>query len=225
MRVKTLCFGMLGLAGFAISTTAMADEPPETTPPAAAPTETPPPTATTTAAPMAASGSKMRLGLNVVPMPFLGKIKSNFGGTDTSLDAAVAFGVMPVFDYSITSNFFVGFGPMYTFNVKPKDAMGSAAKELDLMLRVGGGVPVAEKVQIYGYLSPGYSIIWPSMGNKPKGFVAGAHAGGMMDITSSVFVNVEVGYQMGFQKVAFGNADVDSKTNYFQIGLGGGMRL
>ncbi len=183
--------------------------------------ETPPPTATTTAPEAAHSDSKMRIALNVVPMPFLGKLKASGGGIDVSTDAAFAFGVMPIFDYALNSNFFVGLGPMYTFNVKGKDGSGDAAKEIDIMLRVGGGAPVADKVQVYGYLSPGYSIISPPQGDSPKGFVVGAHAGGMMDITPSAFVNAELGYQMGFQSVSGG----DLKTSFFQIGLGGGMHI
>ncbi len=184
-------------------------------------TETPPATATTTAPEAARSESKMRIALDVVPMPFLGKLKASAGGIDISSDAAFAFGVMPIFDYSINSNFFVGIGPMYTFNVKGKDSSGDAAKEIDIMLRVGGGAPVADKVQVYGYLSPGYSIISPPQGDSPKGFVVGAHAGGMMDVTPSAFVNAEVGYQMGFQSVS----GVDLKTSFLQIGLGAGMHI
>ena len=89
------------------------------------------------------------------------------------------------------------------------------------MLRVGAGAPVAEKMQVYGYLSPGYSIVSPPQGDSPKGFVIGAHAGGMMDITPSAFVNAELGYQMGFQSVS----GADFKTSFFQIGLGAGMHI
>ncbi len=184
-------------------------------------TEAPPPTATTTAPEAARPDSKMRIALNVVPMPFLGKLKASGGGIDISSDAAFAFGVMPIFDYSINPNFFVGLGPMYTFNVKGKDSTGDAAKEIDIMLRVGGGTPVADKVQVYGYLSPGYSIISPPTGDSAKGFVVGAHAGGMMDVTPTAFVNAELGYQMGFQSVS----GFDFRTSFFQIGLGAGMHL
>ena len=163
----------------------------------------------------------MRIGLNVVPMPFLGKLSASVGGISASTDAAFAFGVMPVFDYALNSTFFVGFGPMYTFNVKGKDSMGDAAEGIDLMLRVGGGAPVADRIQVYGYLSPGYSVVSVPQGDSPKGLVVGAHAGGMMDITPSAFVNAELGYQMGFQSVSGANF----KTSFFQIGLGAGMHI
>jgi hypothetical protein len=218
MRTKTCwavaCASVVTVA----SMNAMAADP---APGSSASGETPPATATTNAPAAAPSDSKMRIGLNVVPMPFLGKLSASVAGISASTDAAFAFGVMPVFDYALNSTFFVGLGPMYTFNVKGKDSMGDAAKEIDIMLRVGGGAPVAEKIQVYGYLSPGYSIVSVPQGDSPKGFVVGAHAGGMMDITPSAFVNAELGYQMGFQSVS----GADFKTSFFQIGLGAGMHI
>ena len=225
MRDKTLCSVMLCVAGLFMSSMARADAP---TAPAAA-TANPDPAAappTTTATVGAAGGaeSKMRLGLTLIPMPF-GSLKTNALGPDISTDTAFAFGIMPVFDYLVLPNFFVGFAPSYTLNVKSKDATGDAAKELDLMVRIGGGLPVAEKIGVYGYLSPGYSILFPPEGDKPKGLMLGFHAGGMMDVAPNVFVNAELGYQLGFQKVTFQGTDIDLKSNHFQIGLGVGMRL
>jgi hypothetical protein len=232
MRVKTLCSVMLGMTGLALSMTAQAQDAPAGgtpaegaaaagAPPAAPAPEAPPPTATATVAAAGAPASTMRIAINVVPMPFLGKLKASAGGADFTADAAVAFGIMPVFDYLVSPNFFVGVAPMDTLNVKGKDGNGDAAKEIDLMLRIGGGAPVSEKAQIYGYVSPGYSIIQPPSGDSPKGFTVGAHVGGMMDLTSAVFVNLEVGYQLGLQKVD----GVDFQTRFFQVGLGAGMHI
>jgi hypothetical protein len=214
MQVKTLCSLMLGVAATVASLNANAQGTPEAAP-AGEPAGT-----TSAAASAGMPESKMRVGLNLVPMP-IGTLKA----INTSFDAAFAFGLAAFFDYSITPNFFVGVAPQYIFNVKPKDGMADASKELDLQLRLGGGAPVAEKIQLYGYLSPGYGIIMPSMGNNPKGLMLGIHAGGMMDVSPTVFVAAEVGYQVGFQKVDFGGTSVDSKSNFLQIGLGGGLRL
>jgi hypothetical protein len=214
MQVKTICSLMLGAAVMVASLTANAQGTPE-----AAPTGEPAGT-TSAAATAGMPNSKMRVGLNLVPMPF-GTLKANVGGADFSADTAFAFGVAAFFDYSITPNIFIGVGPQYILNVKGKDADGSAAKELDLQLRLGGGAPVAEKIQIYGYLSPGYGIIMPPEGDSAKGLMLGIHAGGMMDVSPTVFVAAELGYQLGFQKVN----STDLKSNFFQIGLGGGLRL
>ena len=51
--------------------------------------------------------------------------------------------------------------------------------------------------------------------------MVGLHAGAMYDVASNLFVNGQVGYQLGFQKLS----DVDLKSNFLQIGLGVGMRL
>ena len=158
----------------------------------------------------------MRLGVTLMPMPL-----GSLGGGGASVDSAIAFGVMPVFDYLVLPNVFVGAAPSYTFNVKAKDAMGDSSSQLDLLLRVGYGLPVNEKLGLYGYASPGYSIISPPEGPSAKGLVVGLHAGAMFDVASNLFLNGQIGYQLGFQKVS----DVDSKSNFLQIGLGVGMRL
>jgi hypothetical protein len=229
MKVRLFCSTMIAMTGLLISANrARADEPAPAapsgeaaTPPPAAPTEAPPPTATAAGSVGGPAESKMRVGLTLVPMPFLGTLKFSAPGISGSSDAAVAFGAAPVFDYLINSNLFVGATVLGTFNVKPKDATGDAAKEYDLMLRIGGNIPLADKLQGYGYLSPGYSIISPPQGDSAKGFVVGAHVGAMFDVTSSVFLNGELGYQLGFQSVD-GN---DSQTRFFQIGLGGGVHI
>jgi hypothetical protein len=225
---------MVGLAGLVTSSMAKADDAPATTPAAppaagapADPTAAPPTTAATGTAAAGADQSKMRLGLTLVPAP-LGSLKS----ATTSQDTAFAFGVMPLFDFKVHPNFFVGIAPLYTFNVKPSaQTAGDSSAELDIMLRVGGGLPVADKIQVYGYLSPGYSIVMLPQAAKdlgasdPKGFMLGFHAGGMMDVLPNVFVNAEVGYQLGFQSASFMGVSGDSKSNFLQIGLGGGIKL
>jgi outer membrane protein with beta-barrel domain len=215
MHVKTLGSLMLGFVATIASLTANAQTTPEGAP-AAEPAGT---TSATAAATM--PDSKMRLGLNVVPMPF-GTLKGEGG---FSADTAFAFGLSAFFDYSVHPNFFIGVSPQYIFNVKPKDGDGSAAKELDIQLRLGGGAPVSDTIQLYGYLSPGYGIIMPPEGDSAKGFMLGIHAGGMMNVSPTVFVAAELGYQLGFEKVSVGGASGDFKSNFFQVGLGGGLRL
>jgi len=235
MKIEKLRFVSLAVATLmsAMTSTALADPPPAAPPPGeAAPAEAPAPAAapaaTESAAPAAGPESKMRLGLNVVPMPF-GKFTVGSGGVSASGDTAFAFGIMPFFDYLLTRNFFVGLGPMYTLNVKSKDATGSASKELDLQARIGGEVPASDQIEVYGYVAPGYSIIMPPSGSgsstNAKGFEVGFHAGGMFNVSPLVFLNAEVGYQLGFQKVTEGSVSADAKSSFFQIGLGGGVHL
>src|SRR3954467_14437974 len=73
------------------------------------------PTTATAQTPIADPAAKLRLGLNLVPMPF-GTAKVNLGALGTpSSDTAFAFGVMPAVDYALNPFFFVGFAPQLTF--------------------------------------------------------------------------------------------------------------
>jgi hypothetical protein len=215
MRVQSLCLAILGVAGFITTGTAFAQgTPAATTPP---PVEAPP-AATAAASGATTSTSRMRLAINLVPMPY-GSLSPASSPSETT---AFAFGVMPAFDYLVHQNFFVGLGPTYTFNVKGSDAP-EASKQFDILLRLGGGAPIAEKLQLFGYLAPGYSIIQvPSgTGDNPKGLTVGAHAGAIYELSQALFLNGTLGYQVGMQKVM----SSDLKTQYLQVALGVGMRL
>jgi hypothetical protein len=168
---------------------------------------------------------RARLGLNVVPMP-VGTVEAEAGGFTGSDDMAAAFGFMPFLDFLVTPNFFIGFTPTYILNVKSEDA-DDAGTQLDLLLRLGGGAPVSDRLDLYGYLAPGYSIVdIANVDNNAKGFALGIHGGVMFSVSSAVFLNGELGYQIGFQEVSLPViGTVDSKTSYLQIGLGGGLRL
>ena len=109
MRMKTCWAVACASVVMVASMNAMAADP---VPGSSASGEAPPATATTNAPAAAPTDSKMRIALNVVPMPFLGKLSASFGGATISNDAAFAFGIMPVFDYALNSTFFVGLGPM-----------------------------------------------------------------------------------------------------------------
>lgn len=225
MKVKDVCATVLVMTGVVFSANTFAQNaPPPTTATTPPPLE---PAATAAVSAGLAKESKMRLGINLVPSPY-GSYTVGAGGASTSETTAFAFGVMPVFDYLVHPNFFVGVGPTYTFNVKAKDAGGDASKELDLLLRLGGGMPVNEKLGVFGYLSPGYSIIQlPSgaVGDNPKGFALGVHAGAMFSLTPTMFLNGQLGYQLGMQKTTVAGVDVDANINLLQIGLGAGVRL
>lgn len=228
MRFRELSGPVLLATLSMVGGTAMAQEPPAAPPPAMAePPAAPAPAAAPAAAAEgggAATASKMRVGLNVVPMPF-GSVK--VGGGLGSSDTKFAIGAFPFFDYLITPNFFAGVKVQYTFNLNVKDSNSDASKQLDLMIRLGGGGYVADKLQLYGYASPGYSIVMPPSGSnsKPKGFSVGVHAGAMYDITPGAFLNLEVGYQLGFQSVSLFGSSIDYKVNLAQVGLGGGIRF
>jgi hypothetical protein len=224
MTVNAFCSVMLGMAGVLATSLARAEEAPAAPAPEPA---APPPTARAAGpAAHAAAESKMRLGITIVPMPF-GSLKTNAFGADMSQGSAFAFGVMPTLDFRPNPHVFVGLGPSYIVGVKPKGTTGDGEKELDLMLRVGGGGSVAERVYVYGYVSPGFSIIFPPQGDSAKGPLVGFHAGALYDVVANFFVSAELGYQVGFQKITNPLLTTESKasSNFFQIGLGAGIHI
>jgi hypothetical protein len=192
---------------------------------AAAADETQP---TVTTNPSVGTTSRMRLGITLAPMP-VGTFKVEALGVSQSADTKFAFGIVPTFDYNINEYFFAGLAPQIILNVIPKDAMGSAGKELDLRARVGGNAKIADTIRLFGYLAPGYSIIMipdkMSGESNPAGFVLGFAGGAIFDLTSQLFANAEVGYQVGFQSISYMGVSADTKTNYLHIGLGIGVRL
>lgn len=170
---------------------------------------------------------RMRLSFSVVPAP-LGSIEADASGFQFGGDAAFAFGLRPAFDYSINDYFFIGFSPQLLLNVKGED-YDDAGKELDLLVRLGGHAPVADNLHLYGYLAPGYSIIYlpsrPVNIEDPAGFVLGVAAGAIYSFSDRLFAVGDIGYQLGFQGTTILNTDVDIRSRYLLIGLGVGMKL
>lgn len=119
---------------------------------------------------------------------------------------------------------FVGFAPSYTFNIKAKNGPEEGSRELDLLLRIGAEAAATDRLQLYGYLSPGYGFMHGLPSDlSAAGPVLGLHGGGRLDLTSTFFVNAEAGYQMGFL-TASPNGSVQY-AGFVQIGLGAGVRI
>jgi hypothetical protein len=94
------------------------------------------------------------------------------------------------------------------------------------LLRIGAEAAATERLQIYGYLSPGYAFMFGLPGDVgARGPVIGLHAGGRLDLTPAFFVNAEVGYQMGFQSATTNGVNAEWHASFFQIGLGAGVRI
>ena len=225
---------ILGLALFALAGSARAQNeaaPPENAPPAldanGAPVAAAPETVAAPAAAPAASESKMQLGLNLLPMA-LGKMSSTdpFSGASVPGDLAFAYGVGLSFGYAVIPGLTIGVAPQALFNVKGKDANGTASKEYDIMARVAYAYTVAPKFAIYAEVLPGYSVISnASPANAGKGLVLAGGVGATMDVTDQVFLNLGVGYQMGFQKISQSGVNIDEKSKFLRIAVGAGVKL
>ena len=46
-----------------------------------------------------------------------------------------------------------------------------------------------------------------------------------MDLGDRAFVNLGAGYQIGFQKVSQADLNLDNRTKYVRVVLGGGVRF
>jgi Outer membrane protein beta-barrel domain len=215
----------LGLALFALAGSARAQDEsgPAGAPPALDGNGAPiagPEVATAPAPAAAAPDSKMQAGLNLLPMA-LGKMNA----AGISGDLAFAYGVGLSFGYAVIPGLTVGLAPQAVFHVVGKDG-GTAGKEYDIMARVAYAYTVAPKFAIYAEVLPGYSIISnPNGADSAKGLVLAGGVGAMMDITDQAFVNLGVGYQMGFQKVSVAGTSIDEKTKFLRIALGGGVKF
>ena len=105
--------------------------------------------------------------------------------------------------------------------------------EFDMMARVAYVHAVSPKFSLYAEFLPGYSIIslssdvtyWDKKPTSPKGLVLGFGGGWTFDVTDHHFVNFSMGYQLGFQKMSVIDTDLEMKTRFLRITLGGGVKL
>jgi hypothetical protein len=224
---------LVGLTLFAVGATARAEAPaPADVAPAPAVVAPPPAGAVVAPAPAAVGAPPQRridLGLAFLPMGF-GKITAPFGVAEVTGGASFAYGVGLAASYRVIAGLSLGLAPQAIFNVQykvyPSQLMNpGAASEYDLMARVGYTLPIVDTIGLYAEVLPGYSIISLPGATPAKGFVLGAGAGVVMDVTDCVFANVGAGYQVGFQTVSQMGMSVDNTSRYLRVVLGGGVRL
>ena len=136
------------------------------------------------------------------------------------------------FTVRIVSGLSVGVAPQAVFNVKGQGDSENGATEYDFMARIAYAHAVLPRLTLYGEILPGYSAIsLPSHRlniegatvSNPKGLVLGFGAGAAMDLAEMFFVDLGLGYQLGYQHGSVGGTDFDFKTNFLRIALGGGV--
>jgi len=179
-----------------------------------------------------ATDSKLRLQLQVEMLP-VGSGKVTVGGDSTSNDTAVAYGITGMFDYAVTPYLSVGVAPRVVLNSKSKDAPASedASKEIDLRARIMGHVPVWQRLEVYASVMPGYTIVTSTQDGQDSatGFAIGGAAGASYDVSPTVFVAAEVGYQRAFTSATLTAAgqmvSADLDLSYMHVGLGAGIRF
>jgi hypothetical protein len=170
-----------------------------------------------------AGGARVGGNLEMLPM---GTVSASDGSDSASADLDPAFGIGGSADYDVHPNVSVGAAPRFTLGIKTENDEKSA-KELDLMLRVTAHYPVLPAMQVYGYASPGYSMIFlpDNDGENPKGFALGFGAGAAYAISDRAFVTGELGYQLGFQAFKIQGTSLDFTTDLLHFGVGVGTTL
>jgi hypothetical protein len=173
-----------------------------------------------------ASNRKLQVGVSFVPM---GLGKYTYRPTLTSdlvkSDAYFAYGAAVSASSEVLPHLLVGLAPQIIYNVQEKTPQiwAKAVSEWDLMARIAYSYPVAETINLYAEVLPGYSLIKNESGS--AGFVVAGGVGVAMDLTDRFFVNLGGGYQIGFQKIANGGNTLESRTRYVRFALGAGTKF
>jgi hypothetical protein len=154
--------------------------------------------------------------------------KANGNEASNSVDTATAFEVGAHFDVKIMPFLSVGLAPAVLLHVKGQDDTDSAS-QLDLPLRVTAGGNVMPQLRIYGFVAPGYTILFPpadQMGNSDRlsGFMVGFGGGVGFHVAPRFAVTGELGYQFRFPsetRTVLGTpVDLTIQANYLTFALG-----
>jgi hypothetical protein len=177
----------------------------------------------------AASRRKIQVGLSFLPMAQGKYTFSDTFTSTTSSEAYFAYGIGLSAGYEILPGLVVGLAPQVIFNVQPKPsdaAYPAVARQYDLMARVAYELRVVDTIAVYAEVLPGYSRIAPSDEASPSsGLVLAFGAGCAVDMTDRFFVNLGAGYQMGFQSQSQGIHQLELRTKYVRVAMGGGVRF
>lgn len=169
-----------------------------------------------------AAAPKVRVQAQIEMLP-VGSFSSSEGNVSASVDTAFAYGVSAGIDYAVHPLISVGVAPRLVLNVNADGADGDAGKEIDLRARVLAHYPVSPGLEVYGSLSPGYAIVTSGQDgvDSATGLSVAGAVGVTYDVSPTLFVSGELGYQRAFTSVE--QMDVD--VSYLHLGLGAGTRF
>lgn len=152
------------------------------------------------------------------------------GHATASLECPTAYGIGGLFAYDLTRFLSIGVAPRLitgvNFDIPNAPSQGKDAKEFDLRARLALHAALTPRLQVYGFATPGYSWLIPPDDDNTGGFAIGFGGGFAIDLTPSLYVDAEVGYQTAY----FSHDDAEGNTvgldfGYLALGLGGGARF
>jgi hypothetical protein len=152
-----------------------------------------------------------------------GQLASVMGNMQTSLGTGLAYGIAGHIGYRLNEYLCLGFAPQYLFNIAANTLGATTASEVDLFARVTGSIPLAPKIDLHAYVSPGLSMYNNSYGTSPGFGIAGA-VGAAFSITEQLHLLAELGYQTAFFNMT-NTAGADLRTSFVTTTLGIGTRF
>lgn len=172
---------------------------------------------------------KIQVGLSFLPMAVGKYTFSDTFTTTASSDAYFAYGLGLSAGYEVLPGLIVGLAPQVIFNVQPKPSEAAyppPARQYDLMVRVAYEYRPVDTIAVYAEVLPGFSRISPSDESSPSsGLVLAFGAGCVADMTDRFFINLGAGYQVGFQSQSEGVHQLELRTRYVRVAMGGGVRF
>jgi hypothetical protein len=241
---------LVGLMMIALGAGARAQEPVPPPPPSPAappaavapvPSPSPPPPApagtvgTVAPAPANEQGEpppkRIEVGLAFLPMG-RGQLTTPNGAMDATGDARFAYGVGLSATYLVIAGLHLGVAPQVIYGVNYKVnpagngiALPASSTEIDLMARAQYAFPIVDGITLYGEFLPGYSRLSHPGAGTSKGLVLAFGGGAAMDMSDRIFINVGVGYQLGYQSLALPGQTRESRSQFVRVALGVGTRF
>ncbi len=222
---------LVGLTLMALAAGARAEDSIPATPPPPAAVDPFPAGTVATVAPDQPPPKRLEIGLAFLPMG-RGKLTTPNGAKDATANSLFAYGAGLSISYRVIAGLHLGVAPQLIYNVNYKTnpagngiALPPSASEYDYMARVAYEFPIVDTIVLYAEALPGYSKI--NLPNIPAatGLVLALGGGATMDMSDRIFVNLGVGYQLGFQSITIANVARDYRTQYLRMALGVGARF
>jgi hypothetical protein len=156
-----------------------------------------------------------------------GEIRIAAQGNSLENDTETALGLGASLEFAVAPNISIGFAPRMLFNIKG-DGGSDSAKQLDLAARGKAHFPVSPRAELFGFISPGYSMLFlPDDGEdlSPKGLIIGIGGGADIMIGPTSFITLELGHTWGFQGGTEQGIKYTLATNFLHLGFGFGSKF
>ena len=165
--------------------------------------------------------------LDLIPFGEIRTKEADMGQIEVGADTG--FGIGGSIEFPLARQFSLGFSPRYLFKVKGEPHR-DAGSQLDLAVRAKFHFPVNPRAKLFGFLSPGYSMVGvPDSsvfgGLDPGGLILGIGGGADIMVGRRVFITLELGYTWGFQSASEAGEKYTYATNLAHLGLGIGSRF